>query len=309
MSVMQSPETTFYHRDCPTCGSAQRDLVIQTPGKAEDQEFESLRPQWYGFFKAKMLFSYFRCASCGMLYAPTYFTSEQLADLYGSMPANMAEVNDEALGRTQRGYFEEFKKRAALRGVFLEIGPDVGYFAEQGAIGGSYEKFWLFEPNVEIHGELQRRLNGKNFEISTELLDLSIVEEGTVDAAAMIHVLDHLIDPKAFMKQIRTKLRKGAVIFVVTHDEGSLLAQVTKAKWPAYCLQHPHLFRPKTMKTLLESCGFGDVQITRSTNYFPVMFLLKHALYVAGIKANVPAMPAIQLPLRLGNFITTAVAT
>ncbi|OBJ55202.1 hypothetical protein A9W94_20390 [Mycobacterium asiaticum] len=301
--------TDYGARQCPACkasaDSARQEIGTDVP--AETLDFDALRDQWFGFFKEKSLFSYHRCGRCGMLYAPTYFTNEQLERLYASMPANMSEVSDDALNRTQFGYFRELHKVAALEGQFLEIGPDVGLFARHCRENGRFEQFWMFEPNIDAHDELRKTLEGSSFEISTELLDLSNVPDGQVSVAAMIHVLDHILDPVEFLAHLRKKLRPEATLLIVTHDERSALAKILRKRWPAYCLQHPHLFNAESMRNLLAAAGFDVIKIVKSTNYFPVTFLAKHALFALGMgKTNLPAMSGIQLPLRLGNFITFA---
>ncbi len=296
-------------RTCPSCranASASNAAVASAP-PAEAQPFEDLQQQWYGFFKKSTFFTYNRCAACGMLYSPQYFTEPQLARLYASMPPNMVEVSDGALERTQLGYFRELQKFSKLEGEFLEIGPDVGMFAEACVRYGHFTKFWMFEPNVDAHAELRRRIGDNELYVSTHLLDLSDVPDNSIDAVAMIHVLDHILDPVGFLSELRPKLKRDATMLIVTHDESSLLARLLKSRFPAYCLQHPHLFNPKSMRSLLGQAGYGVAETKRSVNQFPVTFLIKHAVFALGLgKINLPKLLWLRLPLRLGNFITIA---
>lgn len=314
MTISQSvqPETGFLHRTCPNCGGSDLSAPgeVHSDARAEDVSFEALQKRWYGFFKDKSFFTYCRCSSCGMLYSPTYFSDEQLNRLYASMPANMAEVAHQALDRTQRGYFEHLRARSALSGQFLEIGPDVGVFAQYCVNAGNFQKAWMFEPNVDAHDEMRRRLAGVETQISTSLLDLSAVPDGGITVAAMIHVLDHLTEPVAFLKQLLPKLAPKGKVLIVTHNERSLMARMLGKRWPAYCLQHPHLFNPDTIRTMLLNAGFKSVETARSTNYFPVPFLLKQAMLAAGIDAGdrFSGVPKLEVPLKLGNIITVAEA-
>ncbi len=296
-------------RTCPSCAAdscASRAAVASEPA-AEVQPFEDLQQQWYGFFKKNSFFTYNRCSACGMLYSPHYFTESQLARLYASMPPNMVEVSDGALERTQLGYFRELQKFSKLEGEFLEIGPDVGMFAEACVRYGRFTKFWMFEPNADAHAELRRRIGGAELYVSTHLLDLSDVPAAGIDAVAMIHVLDHILDPVGFLAELRPKLKPGATLLIVTHDESSLLARLTRSRFPAYCLQHPHLFNPQSMRALLAKAGYGVVETKRSVNQFPVTFLIKHAVFALGLgKIRLPKLLWLRVPLRLGNFITIA---
>jgi hypothetical protein len=308
MSVAPLPaaEESYGIRSCPSCGSTDADRAVTADVPAEKRSFESVREHWYGFFKEKIFFSYDRCRSCGILYATTFLTAQQLEVLYASMPPNMEEASGSALDRTQRGYFDEVKAAAALRGNFLEIGPDIGAFARHFAEEGSFDTFWMFEPNVDAHAQLRTNLGTSKVNISTALLDLSEVPDRSITIAAMIHVLDHIIDPVEFLQHLRPKMADDGKLFIVTHDERSLLARLTKARWPAYCLQHPHLFNPASMQRLLPRGGFALERTIRSVNYFPVTFLVEHAALAAGFQIKLPRLSGLQMPLRLGNFMTVA---
>ena len=273
-------------------------------------EFEALQRRWYGFFKDKAFFTYAPCSDCGMLYSPTYFSAEQLNCLYSSMPPNMAEVAHGALDRTQRGYFLHLKKHVPLTGTLLEIGPDAGIFAEYCIGEGRFDRAYMFEPNVAVHQELARRTARVETTISTSLDDFSTVADHSVTVAAMIHVLDHLTEPFEFLKQLRSKLAEGGHVLIVTHDERSALARAMGRRWPAYCLQHPHLFNPKSIETMLVHAGFSNVIVRRSTNYFPMRFLVKQTLLAVGVDAPkaTALLPGIEIPLQLGNMITIAQA-
>ena len=223
------------------------------------------------------------------------------------MAPNMDAVNDDALERTQLGYFKELRKWSGLTGGFLEIGPDVGMFTEYCARNGDFSKFWLCEPNVDVHNDLRRRLAGKDFVISTSLLDLAEIPDGSLSVVAMIHVLDHILDPLIFLRALRAKVDPKGIVLIVTHNERSLLAKGLKARWPAYCLQHPHLFNPESIAGMLGAAGFDTVKVNRSVNHFPVTFLAKHLAYALKLgEINLPALPGLQIPLKLGNMITIA---
>lgn len=301
---------TFLNRACPSCGADAPSTTgaVASTVRAEDRSFEDLQKLWYGFFKDKSFFTYCRCSSCGMLYSPTYLSEQQLDRLYASMPANMAEVAHQALDRTQRGYFEHLRSRCRMQGQFLEIGPDVGVFAEYCVQAGRFDKAWMFEPNLDAHAELRRRLSSVETQISTSLLDLSAVPDQSITVAAMIHVLDHLTDPVQFLKELLPKMSQTGTVLIVTHNERSVLARTLRKRWPAYCLQHPHLFNPSTIRSMLLGAGFKAVETERSTNFFPLSFLAKQALLAAGVDGGdrLSFLPKFELPLKLGNIITVA---
>ena len=301
-------ENSYLSRACPVCEDRHTDQVtIHSKVKAESMSFDALIPGWNGFFKDKVFFTYARCGGCGLLYTPIFFNGSQLEQLYGQMPRNMAEVPLEALRRTQRKYFEALKSCSDLEGGFIEVGPDIGLFTENCVREGRYDEYWLFEPNRDVLPALSKIVEGRKFHIIHDMFGFSHVPDHAASAAVMIHVLDHLLDPVATLRELRQKLKLGSRLLLVTHDESSLLRRLVGWRWPAFCLQHPQIYNPESMRVLLETAGFEVLQHSKTVNFFQIGFLLKHLLWAFGMKVqSVPSFGQITLGLKLGNMLTIA---
>lgn len=301
-------KSQYLARACPLCGAqAPSTTEVLTRPRAQDLPFEDLVPQWNGFYKDKAIFSYARCPRCSLLYAPTYFTESQLGNLYAQMPPNMDEVPEAALERTQRGYFDVFRRHSTLTGSYIEVGPDVGLFTKNCIRDGNFDRYWLFEPNDDVRPMLEKVVSGHRAQIVQDMFGFPALPDGDASTAVMIHVLDHLLDPLKTLQVLRTKLRPDARLMLVTHDEGSLLRKLVAARWPAFCLQHPQIYRPDTMRSLLRAAGFEVLVLEKTTNHFRLDFLLKHLLWAFGIKIkNVPSFGGLTLGLKLGNMLTVA---
>jgi SAM-dependent methyltransferase len=298
----------FNHRKCPLCSSDATHGGVHSKQTAQALTMDALQPFWSGLFKEKLFFSYHRCDYCGLLYNPVYFHDRQLAQLYADMAPNMDLVADDAIVATQQGYFERAAERTMLDGGYLEIGPDVGYIVANAARTGNFEHFWLFEPNLAIHDTLRANTGGRPASLFSDMSDLSPVPDNSVGLAVMIHVLDHLTDPLAMLQQVRAKLRPGGTLLVVTHNEQSLLRKALGVRWPPFCLQHPELYNPTTMRTMLQRAGLATIQVERSRNYFPVDFLARQAAWAMGLKLKKVPLPATPVGLRLGNILALASA-
>lgn len=296
----------FVTRNCPVCGAGDASVEVASSRRAENLEFEELRPLWFTFAQEKIFFSYSRCNDCRVLFAPAFFTGKQLSDLYAQMPPNMEVVPTDAIEATQRSYFDAAAAAAPLEGHYLELGPDVGYIAGHAAREGRFEHFWLYEPNRGVHETLAEAVEGRPHDISVEMTDLSIVPDGSVGLAVMVHVLDHLLDPAALLEQIHLKLRPGGTLMLVTHNEGSLLRRLMGRRWPPFCLQHPELYNPRSIAELLTRTGYSSVRVKRAKNYFPVAFMARQAAHAAGLKLERMPLPQTVVGLRLGNMLTLA---
>ena len=293
-------------RCCPVCASASAVREVAAPLDAEALSRAALRSFWSGLYKRKCFFTYHRCSSCGLLYNPRFFSRDALTELYSSMAPNMDAVSSDVIAATQRGYFERAARRGSLVGSYLEIGPDVGHVVAEAAAQGSFEHFWLFEPNRAIHGALREAAGNKPATIAADMEDLSAIPDGSVGLAVMVHVLDHLLDPLAMLRQIRAKLRPDGTLMIVTHNEASVLRRAMGVRWPPFCLQHPELYNPKTISVLLRRAGFAGITVERSANVFPLDFLARQAAWSAGIRLRSVPLPRVSINLKLGNMLTLA---
>jgi SAM-dependent methyltransferase len=298
-------ESAYLQRACPSCGSLRHDHEVASGRRAENLPIEELRPFWSGFFKEKVFFSYHRCADCGLLFAPTFFSEAQLDSLYAAMAPNMDVVTSDAIIATQRGYYE-VAARAGVDGSYLEIGPDVGHIVEHAASTERFDHFWLFEPNRAVHAPLAQATQSRPCSISTAMTDLSAVPDGSVGLAVMVHVLDHLVEPVPMLAQIRRKLKPGGALVTVTHNERSLLRHAMGNRWPPFCLQHPEVYSPASITGLMRRAGFAAVRVERSRNYFPVDFLVRQAAWAVGLDLSRVRLPTTRIGLRLGNIMTVA---
>ena len=296
----------FQFRPCPICGLPGGDFHAASNRPAEGMTLDMLRPFWAGLDKEKVFFTYLRCAGCDLAYNPTYFSEPALAGLYADLAPNMDMVPTDLVAATQAGYFDAIAADSELAGDYLEIGPDVGHMVREAARRGTFAHYWLYEPNFAVHDVLARAADGRPVSLAGDMNDLSAVPDGSVGLAVMVHVLDHLIEPLAMVRQIRRKLRPGGMLAIVTHNEASMLRRVLGTRWPPFCLQHPQLYTPTTMERLLTRAGFAGIAISGSSNHFPTDFLARQAAQAVGLNLAKVPLPAIPLRLRLGNMLTLA---
>jgi 2-polyprenyl-3-methyl-5-hydroxy-6-metoxy-1,4-benzoquinol methylase len=293
---------------CPCCFAP---LTRATPAVASDPPGESLPPERHGAFMSgygarRVFFTYHRCAACGALYCPVFYTLEQLEKLYGCQVENMAEVPLAARQRTQDGYADLLMKHCRRGGSFLEIGADIGLFAARCAKLGSFEHMWLFEPNRNVHAELDARLGNQPHSVHVEMWPTDAVTPGSVSTAALIHVLDHLIDPAAFLGLLRDKLEDGGIALLVTHNIDSLLAHALGRRFPPFALQHPQLYSPSSITQLLSGAGFTIIEIRAVINHFPLMHLVHAGLSILGLPTPIPNVHGPLIPVKLGNMAVLA---
>ena len=302
-------DDSYLRRDhCPCCGDGVQRSRLAV---ASNPPAEALPISDHGYFLSGysanwIFFSYHRCDSCGLLYCPTYYTQSQLDRLYNRQAENMAEVSLDARRYTQAGYVRLVTRHSAMNGGFLELGADIGLFAEQCAQIGTFEKLWLYEPNLSVHDQLRSRVGKHDTTIRSENFSPDDLPARSVSTSALIHVLDHLLEPKARLDEIRRCLQPNGVILIVTHDCSSPLAKLLGRRWPPYTLQHPQIFSRHSLRQTLQHTGLDVLEVTSVRNFFPIMHLVRAGLAILGSSATLPDWPTPLLGLPLGNIAAVA---
>jgi len=289
-------------RVCPVCATQSSNvdsLEVKAKSPAEECQDQLLEERFIGFSNEQIFYSYARCQICQALFCPVYFSEEQLGLLYKSMPDNTAGEELSHLKRTQRGYTKLLPKSEGQSQRWLDVGADIGLLGEQIRFRNVKTSVDALEPNLDVHHELTERL-GSECQIFT---NWAAVEHTSYDGIAAVHVLDHLIDLGRDLDNVRDHLVTGGIFTAVVHNESSLLRKVLGRRWPPFCLQHPHLFSPVSLRLALENKGFSVESITRTTNYFTLHHIATVAFSVLGIPNRFAKfVPRLLLPLPLGNI-------
>ena len=300
---------TYGRRDaCPVCAAPARLALpaVRSNPAAEPVPFGAHGEFLSGYSTRRVFFTYHRCRTCEALYCPDYFTQAQLDHLYARQAENMADVPLASRQATQWGYWDLVRPHLGVSGDYLELGPDIGLFAELCARHGQFSRFHLFEPNTDVHPILASRLEGRDVHIATAYEPGTLPKE-SIALAVAIHVLDHLMDPAQVLRAIYHDLVPGGMTFAVTHNEASWLARALGRRWPPYTLQHPQLFSPRSITRLFQAAGFDVVGVATTRNHFPLSHLVRAVFTLAGIERMAPRVQSsFGIRLKLGNIATLA---
>ena len=119
----------------------------------------------------------------------------------------------------------------------IEIGADNGAILKKlRNKNPSIKNCVAIEPNKKMHNLLKNVSHNVYSDIS------EVSKTDKFDLIICIHVLDHIPNISEYIIKISNMLNEKGYVFGVVHDESSKLAKMLGKRWPAYCLQHPHLF-------------------------------------------------------------------
>ncbi len=206
---------------------------------------------------------------------------------------------------TQKGYIEYLARHRALSGTYLEIGPDIGLATSAACETGRLERAILIEPNRAVHEQLIASSGDVPTRIFESLDQLSATD--TADNVVLIHVLDHLIDPLGYLRDLRSRMVSGGLLLAVVHNEASVLRHILRVRWPPFCLQHPNLFSTETLTRLATDAGFEVVDTSPTKNVFPLRHIVKTAASLLGVSGSwADHVPETKVRVRLGNIMMVA---
>lgn len=206
-----------------------------------------------------------RCDSCGLIsvfpmpietadiYNETYFAS---GEEHGYVDYDR---DKEPMRRTLESYLERVEQELGRKGKLLDVGCATGYFMDIARKRG-----WEVE-GVEISEYATGIGNLKGLTIHAGILESINLEEKSFDVVTLFDVVEHLMDPKSAIMEVKRLLKKGGIIAVLTPDAGSLWARVLGKRWNMVVPpEHLVLFNRKNFGNLLTSIGLTPILVTNN---------------------------------------------
>ncbi len=309
MSENKDINTVWDRRACPICGSYKISTKPNSSAKhpAEFMPWETAKSYFIGLRSDQVFFSYYRCQDCGLLYCPWYFSPKQISELYAAMPDNTMGEDKSTVSRTQSAYARWIMRPGVSNNRYLEVGPDIGLVAKEVVKLNSPQHITFLEPNQSVKAELLANVSRVE---SIEVVDfIESMKETNFSLVAGIHVYDHLLKPLHDLQELRKNVSEGAHLAIVVHNEKSTLRKLLNSKWPPFCLQHPQLYNPETLKEILRLAGWEVISTERSTNWYHLKYFVKMGAGVLGISTVISNLaPNIEVPIKLGNMISISQA-
>jgi 2-polyprenyl-3-methyl-5-hydroxy-6-metoxy-1,4-benzoquinol methylase len=99
-------------------------------------------------------------------------------------------------------------------------------------------------------------------------------KSGCFDAVTLSHVIEHVHQPRELLQAVNRLLRANGIVYIDTPNIRSHGATVFGRSWRGIeAPRHLTLFNPKSLKDLLSSCNFQDIEFRRRTDVQLGMYL------------------------------------
>lgn len=244
---------------CRICGAAQASFMLDSGG-------------------ARLL----RCHVCDVVWLNPMPGEEELRRFYASEEIEIPESADLNVHKRLLKTIQTFagNKEKDL----VDIGAWFGGFLNAAKADG-YNVAGV-EPNKAACEHVRKNL-------SIEMVNGTIGDaltrygKGSFGIATMFHVIEHLGDPEARLKEAGELLRKNGMLFIRTPNINAALFGVFGRHWGHLALpQHLFLFSPRSIGFVLRKAGFEVVSCSTvcSPNVNEVFEAIKCFLKIAGIR-------------------------
>jgi 2-polyprenyl-3-methyl-5-hydroxy-6-metoxy-1,4-benzoquinol methylase/DNA-directed RNA polymerase subunit RPC12/RpoP len=241
---------------CPVCGSKESDFLFE-----------------------KDWFRYVKCPNCSMVYmnprlnqtATKAFYNSPVNEIYNELKFNENSAPsrlDDKINLDNLDIIGHYK----TAGNLLEIGSAKGYFLSEAKKRG-YKVFGI-ELNQHNHA-ISKRLVGDTIR-NVDLFEAHFDEE-MFDIIYMRDVIEHIADPIPFLREINRISKKGALVFIETHNIEGLIHKIVREKHTViFGFEHPNHWSPKTLAKALDSCGFQINKIFQVSLDFTIYYILAY---------------------------------
>jgi SAM-dependent methyltransferase len=230
------------HVSCVLCGSEEGEII-------------SRRVQF------EMAYQTMLCASCGLLYLNPRPTASSYAQFYDGPYQQLYGVAAPEAAPTKRGsvvagFLAEHIDRERHTGIFdigcggggllraLACDPRLAGMALAGCDPGWSGVEHVFENGreIKVHGRAVE-------ELDTALASFSLF--------VLYDVLEHLLDPRAFLRSLHRRTDVGSELFISTTCLDNW-QNIPPAGWESYYLRlaHPYTFSGRTLEAMLACEGW-----------------------------------------------------
>jgi len=223
-------------RICPLCGSADAVTVLDR---------ETLRGN---------SFHLVRCRNCSLTYTRPLPSTEELEklysdDFYPTGTTTMKQMRTLLHHIVLRQRYRPLSRRKP--GRLLDVGcGDADYLRYMRSRGWDVH-------GTETSSAAIRLARLKGIE---PVASASVFQTGYFDAVTLWHVIEHLPDPASELVELHRILKTDGVLVAEVPNMNSWMYSICRAEWfPLDIPRHLQHFTPKTLRMLLDKCGFTVV--------------------------------------------------
>jgi 2-polyprenyl-3-methyl-5-hydroxy-6-metoxy-1,4-benzoquinol methylase len=216
--------------------------------------------------------SYFICRSCDLIFQHPLPTQTAMAEWVDEQYTSGAYHEYVTARPMKIRHFEDRLNDIGDRvrpGRLLDVGCSCGHFLEVAASRGFDVQGVEFSRSAI--SAAASNIRPRIFEGTLENMPV----DAAFDVASAFDLIEHVHDPRAFLRRCAGLLRPGGVLLISTPDTGHLLRGLMRSRWPMLQpMQHLFLFSRRALDRALRAEGFADVFVETAYKTLSIEYLI-----------------------------------
>jgi len=217
-------------------------------------------------------FSYVKCASCGLVQMNPQPSAVDVQRRYGQsfgdaylayeLKNEAAFLNLQKLALADAGFDRIERELMALSGGAGDHaqGAHAPSVLDVGCATGALLAFlrdrgWR-TTGVEISPSADYARHERGLDVRRQNLEECQFPSETFDVALASHLIEHLNDPGAFVREVWRVMRRGARLLLTTPNISGFQARLMGSRWRSAIFDHLYLFSKRSITAMLEAQGF-----------------------------------------------------
>jgi len=257
-------------------------------------------------------FTFVACRGCGLVALDPLPTPAALAAHHEASYRDGGYAGFAAADAVRTGIAEDRLARLrplAPAGRWLDVGCSTGAFVAAAAAAG------LAAEGLEISSVAVETARARGLTIHQGAVE-DYGPPAPLAVVTAFDVIEHLPDPVAFARRVRTWLAPDGLLGLTLPNVESVAARVMGRHWFYYAApDHVHYFTPTTIRRLLEAAGFVGVTVHPATKPLTIDYATEQLIRMTpvlapvarAVRALTPAALGRRLwPLPIGEMLVTA---
>lgn len=200
------------------------------------------------FFAKKMDFTYYRCQNCHSAFLSEFPSEKKTNAFYQKNFRYNANINEKEMRRRANHILDKLLRLNPLAKTILDIGSGYGFFLEES------KKRGIDALGIEPSDYLFNESKKKGLTVSHQNLKefIKTNKNKKYDLVTLIHVIEHVNNPKQLLSQLAKLLLPGGFLYVETPNMNSFLFEFEKNNYTFLLVpDHLWLFSKKSFQFLL----------------------------------------------------------
>lgn len=234
---------------CNLCGSNKYSVLYKTTSKDIPESYKITD------HRIDLFLRIVRCHRCGLVYTNPRPAVKSLLSNYINM-IDEAYLKEEQGRRLSAKTILKMLKLLKKTGRLLDIGCATGFLLDEARIQG-WEVYGV-ELSKWAVSYARNRFGIENVFAGT--LKRAGYPNNYFDAVILKDTIEHLLNPKDTLIEIRRILKPLGILCVNTPNINSLVSRFLGARWWGVKQAHLYYFTPKTLYKILEVTGFVPIK-------------------------------------------------